>query len=284
MNPKALVSVVMITYAHEKYIREAVNGVLMQSCDFDVELVIVNDCSPDQTDIIVHDIMNHHPNGKWIKYIKHETNIGMMPNFIFALNQAKGKYIALCEGDDYWTDPYKLQKQVDFLEKNPDYNICGHSVACTKYNQFLEKKLLLKQDTVYSLKEVVQSNPIHTSSFCFINNFDFNDKIYLDSILDMEIGDYPLLVLFAQSNGVFVFKDVMSVYRIDNQESVWTGQLNLDNQKKMMERTIRTMTVSPFYNKVAKKYLKEKLKNKNPSYLRKAVLKIYKTLKILLRN
>ena len=114
----------MITYGHEKYIREAIEGVLMQECDFEVELILANDCSPDKTDEVIQDILKNHPKASWIKYLKHDKNIGMMPNFLFALNHCKGEFIAVCEGDDYWTDPLKLQKQVGFLEANPDYSIC----------------------------------------------------------------------------------------------------------------------------------------------------------------
>ncbi|WP_418263880.1 glycosyltransferase family 2 protein [Flavobacterium faecale] len=120
----SLVSIIMITYGHEKFIQQAVEGVLMQECDFDIELIIADDCSPDSTGEIVTSIIENYPRGAWIKYIKHEKNIGMMPNFIFALQQCQGKYIALCEGDDYWTDPLKLQKQVDFLVANKDYSLC----------------------------------------------------------------------------------------------------------------------------------------------------------------
>lgn len=121
MNQIPVVSVVMITYGQENYIREAIEGVLMQSCDFEIELIVANDCSPDNTDTVIQDIIQNNSNGCWIRYFKQEKNIGMMPNFIFALQQATSKYIALCDGDDYWTDPLKLQKQVDFLEENPDY-------------------------------------------------------------------------------------------------------------------------------------------------------------------
>ena len=123
MKKQPKVSVCMITYGHEKFIEEAINGVLMQECDFVVELIIANDCSPDKTDAVIQNILCNHPRASWIKYIKHDKNLGMMPNFIFAMQECKGKYIALCEGDDYWTDPSKLQKQVDFLEANSDYVI-----------------------------------------------------------------------------------------------------------------------------------------------------------------
>lgn len=120
-NP--IVSVVMITYGHEDYIEEAINGVLIQRTTFPIELIIANDNSPDSTDTIVNNLLRPHPKSNIIKYIKHQENIGMMANFIFSLKQCKGKYIAICEGDDYWTDPNKLQKQVDFLEANPEYVI-----------------------------------------------------------------------------------------------------------------------------------------------------------------
>ena len=111
---RLLLSVIMITYGHENFIEQAIKGVLIQECNFDFELIIANDCSPDNTDIIIKDIIANDPRAGKIKYVRHNNNIGMMPNFIYALQSAKGKYIALCEGDDYWTLPSKLQKQVDF--------------------------------------------------------------------------------------------------------------------------------------------------------------------------
>lgn len=121
-----LVSVVMITYAHENYIKQAIEGVLMQEYQGEIELIVSNDKSPDATDEVIKKIIAEHPNGNWIKYTNHTENLGMMPNFIWALQQAKGEYIAACEGDDYWIDTLKLQKQVDFLKNNADFIICGH--------------------------------------------------------------------------------------------------------------------------------------------------------------
>lgn len=121
------VSIVMVTYKHEAFIAEAIEGVLMQECDYDVELIIADDCSPDGTAEIVQSYIDNHPKGHWIKYTRHEQNKGMMPNFVWALKQAKGEYIALCEGDDYWTDPNKLKKQVDFLEESEEYVLTYHN-------------------------------------------------------------------------------------------------------------------------------------------------------------
>lgn len=121
-----LVSVVMITYGHEKYIHQAIEGVLMQEYEGEIELIIANDCSPDQTDTIINDIIKNDPRASIIKHTRHYKNIGMMSNFIWALQQAKGSYIALCEGDDYWNEPKKIQMQVDFLEDKDKYIVCGH--------------------------------------------------------------------------------------------------------------------------------------------------------------
>lgn len=130
-----MVSVDMITYGHENYIRQAIEGVLMQETNFEFDLIIADDCSPDNTQKIVEEIIERHPKGYRIKYFRHKQNIGMNANSIFAFEQCKGKYIAICEGDDYWTDPLKLQKQVDFLESNSDYSFCVH-----RYKKYIENK------------------------------------------------------------------------------------------------------------------------------------------------
>ncbi|HAT80174.1 MAG TPA: hypothetical protein DCS17_01820, partial [Flavobacterium sp.] len=121
------VSVCMITYLHENFIEQAINGVLMQKGNFEIELIIANDNSPDETNIIVQNCIVNHPNGSWIKYTHHKTNLGMMPNFVWALQQCKGKYIAICEGDDFWTDSFKLQKQIDVLVNYPNLAGCFHN-------------------------------------------------------------------------------------------------------------------------------------------------------------
>ena len=108
------VSVVMITYNHEKFIKEALESIFSQKTNFHYELIISNDCSTDNTDEVIKKIIDKNENGSLINYTNHHKNKGMIPNFLWSIQQAKGKYIALCEGDDYWTDPYKLQKQVDF--------------------------------------------------------------------------------------------------------------------------------------------------------------------------
>lgn len=129
MYLKPKVSVVTITYGHEKYIVETLDGVLMQTYDGPVEFIIANDDSPDNTDGVIRRYFEEHnpPSNFTINYVRHEKNKGMNLNFLWALKQASGNYIALCEGDDYWNDPLKLQKQVDFMEQNHGYSACQHN-------------------------------------------------------------------------------------------------------------------------------------------------------------
>ena len=119
-----LLSVVTITYNHEPYIAKCIEGVLIQKVNFPIEFIIAEDCSTDGTRAICEDYAAKYP--ELIHLITSETNIGYNPNELRAMKAAKGKYIAYCEGDDFWTDPEKLQKQVDFLEKNEEYSICFH--------------------------------------------------------------------------------------------------------------------------------------------------------------
>ena len=132
LQPK--VSVCMITYGHEKFIEQAIDGVLMQKGDFDIELIIANDCSPDNTDAVIRRILKNHPNASWINYFKHELNLGIMPNFYFALEQCNGDFIAVCEGDDYWIDEFKIQKQLEVFKKNNEINLVYTNVTFLMQN------------------------------------------------------------------------------------------------------------------------------------------------------
>ena len=205
------VSVCMITYGHEKYIREAIEGVLMQECDFEVEFILANDCSPDQTEVVIQDVLAHHPKASWIKYMKHDKNIGMMPNFIDALGQCSGDYIALCEGDDYWTDPLKLQKQVNFLHLNLDYVLSFHKVDILKLNGEIVYDFITtvpeNHETIETLARL--GNYIHTPSVLFrnvIKEFPFEFE-------QSPIGDYFLYMMLAEQGKLKYLDEKMGVYR-----------------------------------------------------------------------
>lgn len=146
----------MITYSHEKYIEEAINGVLIQKFGGDIELIIANDNSPDHTDEIIQQILKNSsiPENIQIKYTKHPKNIGMMPNFIWALKEAKGKYVAICEGDDYWIDPQKLQKQVDFLEENLNIDLVTSNSDIIYFPEKIYKKKIIGSEQFPISKDI----------------------------------------------------------------------------------------------------------------------------------
>lgn len=124
LDSNPLVSVVTITYNHAPYIAKCIEGVLMQQVNFPMEFIIAEDCSTDGTRAICEEYAQKYPD--LIRLLPSEGNMGAVRNEQRAFEAARGKYIATCEGDDYWTDPLKLQRQVDFLESHSDYSVCFH--------------------------------------------------------------------------------------------------------------------------------------------------------------
>lgn len=134
-----MVSIPMLAYNHEDYICAALDGVLMQNCNFNFEIVVGEDCSTDKTREIVNKYVERYPDK--IRIITSDTNVGAIENAKRTLSECTGKYLALCEGDDFWNDPLKLQKQVDFLEANPDYGLVH-----TDVNHYNENEGRLERD------------------------------------------------------------------------------------------------------------------------------------------
>ena len=126
-------SVVTITYNHAPYIAKCIEGVLMQQVNFPMEFIIAEDCSTDGTRAICEEYAKKYPD--LIRLLPSEGNMGAVMNEQRAFEAARGKYIATCEGDDYWTDPLKLQKQVDFLESHPECTASFH-----RFRQYDEKR------------------------------------------------------------------------------------------------------------------------------------------------
>jgi glycosyltransferase involved in cell wall biosynthesis len=119
-----LVSIGCITYNHQDYIRSAIEGFLMQKTNFEFEIIIHDDASTDNTTLIIKEYALKYPKIVFPIFQKeNQYSKGINPAFEYVIPKCKGKYIAACEGDDYWTDPYKLQKQVDFLEANPEFGM-----------------------------------------------------------------------------------------------------------------------------------------------------------------
>lgn len=261
------VSVIMITYNHEKFIEKAINGVLIQECDFEIELIVANDSSIDLTDEIIQNIIKNHPRGNWIRYIKHEKNIGMQLNFLSAYSECKGEYISLCEGDDYWTDPLKLQKQVDFLEQNSEYNLCFHNIQLfnQESNSFSQDTITRNVSETTCVTELAKGNYIHTPSVVLRNNF-----IIPSWFSQSSIGDWTLYMIAVKDKKIKKIEDIMAVYRVHS-ASIWA----LKSEEYRVVNTIRSVELlikSREINNEVKLILKEQIK------MLKKILPIKKTL------
>jgi glycosyltransferase involved in cell wall biosynthesis len=224
-NLQPLVSVVMITYAHENFIIQAIEGVLLQQYNGPIEFIIANDNSPDKTDEVIKTFFNNNatPSNIQIKYTKHDTNKGSTPNFIWALQQAKGKYIAICDGDDYWIDQLKLQKQVDYLEKNKEFVLVSH-----------------KRDVIENNKIIIEKEEGFFSQCILFKNII--DKNFLDFDSSKIINLDTFLMLFLENFGKFHMMDFTgSVYRLGNQ-GVWS-KIDIERKFYLSQKSLKEMQI-----------------------------------------
>jgi len=200
----------MITYNHEKFIAQAIEGVIAQKTKFDFELIIGEDSGSDKTRAICESYAQKYP-GK-IKLLPSDSRYGMMRNFIRTLHFSKGKYIALCEGDDYWTDKQKLQKQVSFLEQHPDYSLCFHDVFFEvnkkKYRNY-QWDAPVDSDLNYLIKK---GNYLSTLTVVYRNHKDIT--AFLEIFPDAPLGDYLTYLAAAKHGKIRFIKERMGVYRV----------------------------------------------------------------------
>lgn len=216
-----LVSVCCTTFNHEHFIEKALESFLMQKTDFDFEILIHDDASSDRTQELITRFQSK--NRFIIKPIFQETNQWSRgrkgQNRLNNFPRATGKYIALCEGDDYWTDPLKLQKQVDFLEKNENFAGSFHRVRVFNEN---EQSTVLSQDfekDIFSLKDLSKSVMINTCSFVFKSDILTSpaSKILIDYA-----RDFTLFLVAAKNGNIKFHDDIMATYRISGQ-GIWAG-------------------------------------------------------------
>jgi glycosyltransferase involved in cell wall biosynthesis len=211
--PNPLVTVRTSTYQHGPYIEQCIKGVLMQKTNFDFEFIIGEDFSTDETREIVFDYAKKYPN--IIRVFTADYNVGSKANGKRCIKAARGKYMALCEGDDYWIDPLKLQKQVDFLEKNEEFGMCYSQakVFVQKKKKYAKKNIgfkipskgLVFNNTIPPLTTLIRKNLISK----FINE---RDKNHFKS----NIGDYYRHLWFEKNSKIFFLEEVTSVYRYSN--------------------------------------------------------------------
>ena len=266
-NTKPLVSIDCLTYNHELYIRDALEGFLMQKTDFTFEVLIHDDASTDQTANIIRKYEKKYP--AIIKPIyQKENQYSKEVNITkdFQLSRAKGKYIAICEGDDYWTDPYKLQKQVDFLAENPDYGLV-HS----DYDKLYEKSGRIihnfnKNNKIYTSSNINIFNSILTNQYKIATlTVLARTELILKAINTMDMSGYiqtdlPTWLAMEQMAKFHYFRESMGVYRkiqgsISNDKSTYRSFIT-SGLRIRLDFADKYSTTIEIRNKLQKDYLK----------------------------
>lgn len=215
----------MIAYNVEKYIGEAIEGVLNQTADFEIELVISDDKSLDKTEEVVQKYIQEHVNGHWIKYKRQEENLGSTLNYLWVLEHCQGEYIALCDGDDYWTDSLKLQKQVYFLENNQDFIGSFHNRhKCDELGNIFSNAIQEKRN--WNFDGLVSTIPeIPSASVVFRKPSKFSLPEEFKKVV---INGDTFLWAYVLQFGDFYFDPHVgpSVYRIHSQ-GLWSSKSSL---------------------------------------------------------
>jgi len=214
----------MVTFNHERFIAQAVESVMMQVVDFQIEVVIGEDCSTDKTRSILIELQRKYPDR--LRLLLRERNLGMQENFCDAVRACRGKYIAFLEGDDYWLSPDKLQRQADFLESKPECALCFHDVWLVKDGQS-EKPVRWHSDPMrqfYTLEDMARGNFIQTPSV-MCRGIAFA-RPFPKFFHTLPMCDWPLWILCAQKGTLGYINEVMAAYRI-HAGGVWSSRSEL---------------------------------------------------------
>jgi glycosyltransferase involved in cell wall biosynthesis len=239
VTPQPLVSVCVQTFQHKNYIKTCLDSILMQQTNFPFEILLGEDESTDGTREICIEYAENFPD-KVRLFLHHRENkikIGGQPtgrfNFVYNLYSSKGKYIALCEGDDYWTDPLKLQKQVDFLKKNEDVNLCFHRANLLQNKSFnLHKVPEPYHEIPFSYIELLKYyNFIATASIMFRSP---KQMLLPDWFSAVPFGDLALYKLISSGKNMICLNEVMCVYRIQ-ENGIWSGLTDLGEKRAYLK-------------------------------------------------
>jgi len=215
--PKYFLSVAVVSYNHSKYIKQALNSILMQNLDCAYEIIIGDDCSTDETQEIIKEYHKQYPD--MIKPILRKNNIGPTKNLYDVLLNCSGKYIAILEGDDFWTDPNKLRLQTDFLENNNSYAACTHRYSVVdEENNIIQESYMgpgRPQDGIYSINDF--ENYIyfgHLGTLVFRNIIlqPKHDYSIISSAHNF-VSDMTICVILCCLGDVFVLSENMMSYR-----------------------------------------------------------------------
>lgn len=274
-NP--LVSICVVAYQHIDYIEQCIDGILMQKVNFPVEIIVHDDASSDGTADIIRKYENNSPSGliKPIYQSENQYSKGIKPMIELVYPHAIGKYIAICDGDDYWNNPNKLQKQVDFLEENPDCSLCFHASkyvhTSSSEDYYIHRPKRIPPNNKFKMKHVILGGGgfMATNSMVFCSEYILGLPEWIDKA---PVGDLPLMLILSTKGNIGYINEVLSVYRIMSNNS-WSSR----KQNREISRQHRSAMVNmwdEFDKWTNKKYhyfvIQKKMKDKG-YYLKKTI-------------
>ena len=239
------VSILCITYNHEEYIKKALDGFVSQKTNFNYEVLINDDASTDSTACIIKEYEKKYPKlirGIYQSENKQSKGISIIRDIL--IPKARGKYIAICEGDDYWTDETKIQKQYDIMEAHPEINICAHAteIISSKSGKSLGKIIPRSESCIISVNDVIKGGGgfVATSSLFYRKKIETEKHDFFNNYRI----DYFLQVCGSLNNGMYYLDRCMSVYRWMSKGS-WTSTVELDPQKRILslKKTIESLNL-----------------------------------------
>jgi glycosyltransferase involved in cell wall biosynthesis len=253
-----ILSIVCTAYNHEKYIRKTLEGFVKQKTDYKYKVIVHDDASTDKTRDIIDEFVKKYPNLFVTIYQKenqYSKGVDIYEKFIYHLINTK--YIALCEGDDYWCDENKIQVQIDYLENHPNCSMCVHNtLLINEKGESLNKNINnMHQNFSFRTVDVILNKRFHTSSYMY-------RSIYLkhyDTTFKMkEVGDYPLAIFLSLYGYIFYIDKTMSCYRLFAENS-WTDRMkknkleSIANNNDAIEYLKRVNKITKFrYNEAFK--------------------------------
>jgi glycosyltransferase involved in cell wall biosynthesis len=224
MQISPTVSVITITYNQEKFIRQTLDSILSQQTDFPIEILVADDASSDGTPKIVAEYANRYP--QIVRPLLRKKNLGAVPNLLDAFTHARGRYVAMCEGDDYWTDNTKLQQQVNLMEANPDMALCFHPVRV-----FFEGGI--EKDSYFPAKRIWDRSEFTAIDLLKQNFIPTNSVMYRRQPIealrqDVMPFDWYLHLYHAKFGMIGFTKKVMAAYRRHEGGIWWDSYKNMD--------------------------------------------------------
>lgn len=243
----------MITYNHENYIQQAIDSILMQKTDFHWKLYIGEDCSTDRTREICKSYQKEFP--EQIILLPPKKNIGAIPNFKRTIEACPGQYVAILEGDDYWCDVNKLQKQINFLEDQPDLSGCYTNIHWLYPDGSLKAVHTGKKNqNKIGVEDMLERNYVATLTCVFRNNL-FSIPSWLDTLY---LGDWPLNIINSLYGNIGHIEDYTGVYRVHN-TGIWSPLKEVQKEEHLIKMFERIREVLPYqYQAKIKNVLKKK--------------------------